>query len=106
MQLCIIMLLFALAILGSGKSQKSKIIDQHLTPSTISSVAALLPRGFAWPGKRSQAHPHLPMDSSTRPLANVLYWKTLDAIWREEGEENTHGLELLSNSKLKLLLAA
>ena len=54
--------------------------ELHLTPSTISSVAALPPQGFARRGKRSRAHPHCPVASSTQRQANVLYWKTLGAI--------------------------
>ena len=52
----------------------------HLTPSPGSSVAPLLPRGFARRGKRRRAHPHCQMASSTQPFGNVLDWKTLGAI--------------------------
>jgi len=47
----------------------------HLTPSCSSSLPSVGRRGFARPGKPSQAHPHCPMTSGTRPYTNVSYWR-------------------------------
>ena len=79
----------ALDILVSGNRLKKPEKEQHLTPSPGSSVAALPPRGFARPGKRSRAHPHCQMASSTQPFGNVLDWKTLGAILSCQFEEKT-----------------